>query len=315
MRLMMDIRRLIQDETGRSPETGVALKNHSNFRIGGPADFFFEAVTIDELRKVVAVARRSGFRYYVIGGGFNLLFDDAGFRGLIIRNACRGLEFDPVTLRLTALGGTPLEDLTALCRTHRLSGLEFLAGIPGTVGGAVYGNAGAFGRSVGEILEEALLLDAAGTEKRAVAPGDFEFGYRDSRLKRSGEVVLSAVFRAVSGEAAAVSACMDSYLALRAERHPSRDMAYAGSFFKNPLGPDGKRLAAGKLLELAGAKETTVGGAAVYEGHGNFLYNRGEATAADVRRLAAVLKAKVKERFGVELEEEVIFLPAEPEGV
>ena len=92
-------------------------------------------------------------------------------------------------------------------------------------------------------------------------------------------------------------------------------MAYAGSFFKNPLGPDGKRLAAGKLLEQAGAKEMTVGGAAVYEGHGNFLYNRGKATAADVRRLAAVLKAKVKERFGVELEEEVIFLPAEPEGV
>ncbi|MBN1937986.1 MAG: UDP-N-acetylmuramate dehydrogenase, partial [Candidatus Aminicenantes bacterium] len=228
---------------------------------------------------------------------------------------CRGLEFDPDSLRLSASGGTPLEDLTALCRSRGLAGLEFLAGIPGTVGGAVYGNAGAFGRSVGDVLVEALLLDPTGSERRAFSPGDFDFGYRDSHLKKTGEIVLSAVFRTQTGEAAAVSACMDSYLALRAERHPSRDMAYAGSYFKNPLGPDGKRLAAGRLLEQAGANQMTVGGAAVYEGHGNFIYNRSGASAADVRCLAALLKARVKERFGVDLREEVIFLPAEPEGV
>jgi UDP-N-acetylmuramate dehydrogenase len=315
MRLMSDIRRLIETAVGRPPETGVPLKNLSNFKIGGPADFFFEASTLEDLRKVLAVARKAPFRYYVIGGGFNLLFDDAGFRGLIIRNACRGLEFDPVSRRLSALGGTPLEDLTAFCGSRGLSGLEFLAGIPGTVGGAVCGNAGAFGRSVGEILEEALLLNPGGGERRAVSPGDFGFGYRDSRLKSTGDVVLSAIFRTQAGEASAVSACMDSYLSLRAERHPSRETAYAGSYFKNPLGPDGKRLAAGRLLEQAGAKEMTVGRAAVYEGHGNFLYNRGGATAAEVRRLAALLKAGVKERFGVDLEEEVIFVPAEPEAV
>ncbi|MHB8053874.1 MAG: UDP-N-acetylmuramate dehydrogenase [Candidatus Aminicenantales bacterium] len=312
---MNDIRRLIEEKAGRPPETKVDLRTHSNFKIGGPADYFFEAATLDELRAVIATARDSGIRYYVIGGGFNLLFDDAGFRGLIVRNACRGVEFDPTFIRLTALGGTPLSTLSAFCRERGLGGLEFLAGIPGTVGGAIYGNAGAFGRSIGELLEEALLLDSRGAERLGRAPGDFDFGYRDSLLKRTREIVLSAVFRPIPGERAAVGACMDAYLALRAERHPDPGMAYAGSFFKNPPGPDGKRLPAGKLLEDVGAKQLTVGGAAVYHGHGNFLYNRGDATAADVRHLAAILKVRVKERFGVELEEEVIFLPAEPEAV
>ena len=315
MRLMNDIRRLIGEKVGRFPEIGVDLRTLSNFRIGGPADYYLEAATLDELRAVIAASRDAGIRYYVIGGGFNLLFDDAGFRGLIIRNGCRGLEFDPVSIRLTALGGTLLSNLAVFCRDRGLGGLEFLAGIPGTVGGAVYGNAGAFGRSIGELLEEALLLDSRGSERRVLAPGDFDFGYRDSRLKRTREIVLSAVFRPIPGEETAVGACMDAYLALRAKRHPDPGMAYAGSFFKNPPGPGGKRLPAGKLLEEVGAKQLTVGGAAVYHGHGNFLYNRGDATAADVRNLAAILKARVKERFGAELEEEVIFLPAEPGAV
>lgn len=310
MRLMDDIQSLIREKTGRSPETGVALRTLSNFRIGGPADFYFEAKALDELRAVVAAAREAKMRYYVIGGGFNLLFDDAGFRGLIIRNACRGLEFDPDSVRLTAVGGTMLSELAKFCRDRGLGGLEFLAGIPGTVGGAIYGNAGAFGRSIGEMLEDALLMDRGGIERRGRIPGDFEFGYRDSRLKQTRDIVLSAVFRPIPGEQAAVGACMDAYLALRVERHPEPGMAYAGCFFKNPPGPDGKRLPAGKLLEDVGAKQLAVGGAAVFHGHGNFLYNRGNATAADIRGLAEILKTRVRERFGVELEEEVIFLPA-----
>ena len=312
---MRDIQKLIREKTGRPPETGVALRTLSHFKIGGPADYFFEAVTLDEFRVVVAAAREAGIRYYVIGGGNNLLFDDSGFRGLIIRNSCRGVEFNPETVRLTALGGTPLSELAGFCRDRGLGGLEFLAGIPGTVGGAICGNAGAFGRSIGELLEEALLMDSRGLERRGRVPGDFEFAYRDSRLKRTRDIVLSAVFLPIPGEQAAVGACMDAYLALRAERHPAPGLAYAGSYFKNPAAPDGKRLPAGKLLEDVGAKQLTVGDAAVFHGHGNFLYNRGEATAADVRRLAEILKARVKERFGVDLEEEVIFLPAEPEDV
>ena len=304
------LRRLIEEKVGRPPETEVDLRNHSNFRIGGPADFFFKAATFEELRAVIAIARESGFRYYVIGGGFNLLFDDAGFRGLIIQNSCQGLHVDPDLFRVTALGGTPLTDLTGLCRERGLEGLEFLAGIPGTVGGAVYGNAGAFGRSIGEFLEKALLMAPTGEECRVALPGDFEFSYRHSRLKTTRDIILEATFRLKSGDRAGSGTCMDAYLALRAERHPTLEMAYAGSYFKNPQAPDGSRMAAGKLLEQVGAKELAIGGAAVFHGHGNFLYNRGGATAADIRALAAVLKSRVKDRFGLDLEEEVIFLPA-----
>jgi len=310
-----DLRRLIEEKVGRPPETEADLRTHSNFRIGGPADFFFKADTVKELRAVIAIVRESGFRYYVIGGGFNLLFDDAGFRGLIIQNSCHGLQVDPDLSRVTALGGTPLADLTELCRERGLEGLEFLAGIPGTVGGAVYGNAGAFGRSIGEFLEEALLTAPTGEERPGVLPRDFEFSYRHSRLKTTRNIVLEATFRLKSGDRAAIGSCMDAYLALRAERHPARETAYAGSYFKNPQAPDGSRMAAGKLLEQVGAKDLTIGGAAVFHGHGNFLYNRGGATAADIRALAAILKTRVKDRFGLDLEEEVIFLPAESADV
>lgn len=306
----LDFQRRVEEIIGRPLETGVNLRSLSNFRIGGPADYYFQATTPAELRTVLACARETGCRSYVMGGGFNLLFDDAGFRGLIVKNYCRGLTFHPETSRLTVLGGTSLSDLTSLCREQGLEGFEFLAGIPGTVGGAVYGNAGAFGRSIGEFLEEARLLDSNGEERGGVRPLDFQFAYRHSRLKITREILLEAIFRLKPGDRTAVGACQDAYLALRAERHPAWETAYAGSYFKNPVGADGSRLAAGKLLEQVGAKELSVGGAAVYQGHGNFLYNRGGATAADVRALAAILKARVKDRFGLDLEEEVIFLPA-----
>jgi len=315
MRLMVDIARLIEEKTGRRPSAGIRLESLSNFRIGGPADHYFEAAAADELRTVVELASGSGYRHYVIGGGFNLLFDDAGYRGLIIRVACRGFIFEPKSSRLIAQAGTPLSDLTGYCRDRGLGGLEFLAGIPGTVGGAVYGNAGAFGCSIGDVLEEADLLDPGGKERIKARPADLSFAYRDSRLKKTREILLSAAFRAVPADKTKIGTCMDSYIALRTERHPSRDTAYAGSFFKNPLSSEGTRLAAGKLLEQVGAKETTVGGAAVFHGHANFLYNRGGATAADVRKLADLLKERVMDRFGIRLEEEVIFLPAEPGAV
>jgi UDP-N-acetylmuramate dehydrogenase len=319
MRSMTDPRtdfpRRVEEELGRPLETGVDLRPYSNFRIGGQADYFFQATTPAELRTVIVCARESGCRYYVMGGGFNLLFDDAGYRGLIVKNSCRGLDFQPETSRLTVLGGTPLSDLTTICREQSLAGFEFLAGIPGTLGGAVYGNAGAFGRSIGEFLEEARLWDPKGGERGGVRPEYFRFAYRYSGLKETREILLEAVFRLKQGDRVAIGSCQDAYLALRAERHPSRETAYAGSYFKNPVGADGSRLAAGKLLEQVGAKELTVGAAAVYQGHGNFLYNRGGATAADVRALAAILKARVKERFRLDLEEEVIFLPAGNEDV
>jgi UDP-N-acetylmuramate dehydrogenase len=296
-------------ETGRPPLRDVPLREHSNFRIGGPADFFFEAAGRGDLRAALRTARAGGVPAYVIGGGFNLLFADAGFRGLILKNRSFGLALDPSGSRLRAESGTPLADLVEFAASAGLEGLEFLAGIPGSVGGAVYGNAGAFGRSLGDVLTEALLLGPGDQEAR-VAAGTLGFSYRHSLLKTERRTVLEAVFDLRPGRREAIRSKIGEYLALRADKHPPLDMAYAGSFFKNPVLPDGTRKPAGQLLEQVGAKDARVGGAAVYSGHGNFLYNAGDASAKDVLALAAMLKKRVYESFGILLEEEIIALPA-----
>jgi len=312
-RTEVEFHRALEKRAGLPVERGVLLKDHSNFRIGGPADFFVRAETTAGLRAALAAARECGLRSRVIGGGSNLLFDDAGFRGLIVKNLARGLRLDVLPsgeARVAAVSGTHLSDLVDSAAARGLKGLEFLAGIPGSVGGAVCGNAGAFGCCLGDFLSEAALLGPEGSvrmEKREY----FDFAYRHSRLKATGEVVLEAGFSLSPGDPAAIRGRIEENLALRATRHPDPKMAYAGSYFKNPLGPDGAKIPAGRLLEQVGAKESAVGGAAVFRGHANFIYNRGDAFAADILALARELKERVRAKFGVELEEEVVFLRAE----
>lgn len=301
--------RLFQEEVGKPVREGVVLRDFSNFRIGGPADYFFEAASAGDLKAATLAARKHSIPCYVIGGGFNLLFDDAGFRGLIIRNSVKGISLAASGPVLTAFSGTSLDDMVAFATACGLSGFEFLAGIPGTVGGAVFGNAGAFGRSIGEYLEDALLLDREGREFRAQREY-FSFGYRHSGLKKKHDIILSLQFRLEARDKDEIKARIEENLAARAQKHPPKETAYAGSYFKNPVRPDGTKVAAGYLLEQIGARDLRVGGAAVYPGHSNFLINRGNAAARDVLALAGKLKARVKERFGIELEEEVIFLPA-----
>jgi len=300
------------ERVGKPLLRGVLLKDVSNFRIGGPADYFFEAGSEGELRAALAAARAAGVRRYVMGGGFNLLFDDAGYRGLVVRVALRGLAAeggDGSPLLIRASAGESAADLLRLAVARGGGGLEFLAGIPGTVGGAVFGNAGAFGRAIGDLLESALLLAGDGRVYRS-ARDDFEFAYRHSSLKIRHDILLEAAFRLAPADKAAVEAKIAENLALRAGKHPPRETACAGSYFKNPARPDGTKVAAGYLLDQAGARGMRVGGAAVSDCHCNFLVNEGSASAADVRRLAAELKARVLAAFGLALEEEVVFLPA-----
>jgi UDP-N-acetylmuramate dehydrogenase len=247
--------------------------------------------------------------FYVIGSGTNMLFADSGFRGLILKNEVRGISRTRGGGRVVATAGTPLADLVSFALEEGLEGIEFATGIPGTIGGAVFGNAGAWGLSVGQLLEEALIFDEQGNEIRA-GKDFFEFGYRDSSLKRRHLTLLETVFELRKGDRGRIKALMDENLSKRRSPCPSPKMAYAGSFFKNPVLPDGTRMAAGRLLEQVGAKELKKGGARVYPGHANFILNCGDATAEDVRALARTMKARVKRKFGIELEEEVIFLPA-----
>jgi UDP-N-acetylmuramate dehydrogenase len=285
----------------------VPLSRFSSFKIGGPADFFFEAGTRDELTAAMTAAARAGVPFYLIGGGYNLLFDDNGYRGLVIRNRAEGIDFREG--RLSSLSGTNLAAFLQEALNRGLAGLEFLAGIPGSVGGALFGNAGAFGQCLGDLLEAAVLF-RPGEGEKTVGKEALGFGYRSSALKRTREVVLEASVKAEPGDRKASQAKIREYLEYRRTKHPAWGTACAGSYFKNPCSPDKTKVGAGRLLELAGARGLSVGGAAVYEGHCNFIINTGGATARDVLTLAAELKERVSKMFGFTLEEEVIYLPA-----
>lgn len=286
----------------------ILLSNYSSFQIGGKADYFFEATSIEELKTSILLARQCSLPYYLIGGGYNLLFDDDGFRGLIIRNRVQGIKLKRIE-EIEVLTGTPLSQLLQFSEERGLSGLEFSVGIPGTVGGAIFGNAGAFNQSIGEFLKEAFLLDEEGEEVR-VQKDYFKFGYRQSSLRKKSTILLRAVFKLQKGDKEKIRKATEENLRKRRMKHPAEDTACAGSYFRNPVLPAGTKVVAGYLLEQVGAKEMRVGGAAVSPDHANFIINLQRATARDVLSLAQILKERVKERFGIELEEEVIFLPA-----
>ncbi|MFQ6069258.1 MAG: UDP-N-acetylmuramate dehydrogenase [Candidatus Aminicenantales bacterium] len=307
----MNIRDFCSDfekKIGRPVEKGVLLSRYSNFRIGGEADLFFEAGSLFQLKKSIELARQHSIPFYLIGGGYNLLFDDQGFRGLIIKNSVKGIKLLSSN-EVEVLAGTSLEGFLTFLEEHSFSGFEFLAGIPGSVGGALFGNAGAFNRSVGEFMLRAVVLDREGRE-RTVDRDSFRFQYRKSILQEKHETLLVAVFSLHKGERQRIRERIERNLKKRVSKHPPPGTACAGSYFKNPVLPDGRKLAAGELLERAGAKGLRVGGATVFPGHANFIVNQGGATARDVLELARLLKEKVREEFGIQLEEEVIFLPA-----
>ena len=270
-----------------------------------------EADTVDDLVSLVLTARACGIPVVVFGEGSNLLVGDGGIDGLVVVNRCRGLRRDGLLIFVEA--GANLNDMVDFAIDNGLTGLEKMAGIPGTVGGAIVGNAGAYGQSISEVLVRVTLLTESGqVVERPVE--DLDFAYRTSRLKTSGDLVLSAEMALAPGSRAILRKSADDVLAQRRSKLPEGNVC-AGSYFKNiedPSAPHGK-IPTGKLLEEAGAKSLRVGGAAVSERHANIIVNLGHASAADVLALAEKMKRVVKEKFGVELEEEVRFLGKEME--
>ena len=298
----------LRERLGRPLQRRISLRRHSSFRVGGKADYFFAARTAEELKSCLKYVFERGLSYYVIGSGTNVLFADEGYRGVILKNEIRGIDQEKGSGRIDILAGTPLADVVSFALEEGWTGLEFAAGIPGTVGGAVFGNAGAWGEAIGQRLAKAVLLDGEGREVK-FKNDDFEFGYRHSSLKTRHLTILRVVLKLRRGDRGRIKARMEESLAKRKAPCPSPRMAYAGSFFKNPVLPDGRKVAAGSLLEKVGAKKLRQGGAAVYSGHANFILNCGGATAADIRGLARTMKARVRKEFGITLEEEVIILP------
>ncbi|NCB45871.1 UDP-N-acetylmuramate dehydrogenase [bacterium] len=286
------------------------LKDLTTFHIGGPADFFFEAETAQDIVDAVNYAKTANLPYFVIGGGSNLVISDKGIAGLVIQNSIKNIkqiDFDNQTITLST--GHMLSELVNTAEKEGFTGAEPFAGIPGSLGGAICGNAGAYGKSISDILLEAEILLSDGVVK-TVNKDFFDFSYRTSILKRESHIVLAATFALKQGNPEAIAQEIAQIKATRKTKHPGKEIGCAGSFFKNlPPNPgESKRRAAGEILEKIGAKKISFGGACVYENHANFIINKGNAKASDVRSLAKILIDKVKELYGVELEEEVRYV-------
>ncbi len=274
--------------------------------LGGPADFFLTVYSADELTEAVALASRQSIRYWVLGSGSNVLVSDAGVRGLVIRNRAQAVNFrhNGLGVVLRAESGANFSGLARQCASRGLAGLEWAAGIPGTVGGAVVGNAGAHGGDVAGSLRLATILDDELTI-RDLAPDELGYSYRSSALKKahtgdgeSKQVVLAAEFKLKPAPVEELQARIEEIVAHRKQTQPPG--ASMGCMFKNPPGDY-----AGRLLDEAGLKGTREGGAQISTVHANFFVNEGGATAENVRRLMAQAWHMVRVRFGVELDPEV----------
>ena len=275
----------------------------TSFGTGGPARYFLSVGSVDDLGQAVATAVGLKLPFFILGGGSNLLVSDDGYDGLVIHLQIKGLKLVEPTI-IEAGAGEQLSALVDYATEQSLTGLEFAAGIWGSVGGAVFGNAGASGGEIGQVLTEACLVDRPGQVK--VVTADYlEFDYRSSRLKSSGEILATARFDLSKGNQAEITARVQEILDQRADKHPSERTA--GCVFKNipdPTQPHGK-MAAGRLLEEAGAGSLSVGGAGVYQKHANIIVAGERATSKDIRLLADMMKKKVLDRFGIELREEI----------
>lgn len=276
----------------------VPMSERTTLRVGGPADFLVEAQSAGEIHAAFGIAKAFGMDAMIVGNGSNLLVRDGGIRGIVVRLGNRLSAITQEGKLLRAGAGAALTTAALAAQRAGLSGMETLAGIPGTIGGAVYMNAGAYGGEVSAVLQEATLLKPDGTVE-TVPASELELGYRHSRMMKTGEIVLEALFRLDHGEPDAIMAAIKSYAAKRREKQPL-SMPSAGSFFKRPQGHF-----AGALIEQAGLKGTSVGGAQVSAMHAGFLVNQGSATARDFLNLSALVSERVLAQSGVMLEPEV----------
>lgn len=276
------------------------MKKHTTFRVGGPADVLIQPRK-EEVPGVLEFCRRREVPFYVIGNGSNLLVGDKGIRGVVLEMSA-GEEAVTVKGRvLRAAAGVMLSKAANVAAAAGLTGMEFAAGIPGTVGGAVVMNAGAYGGEMKDILVSVTVVDEHGTTKE-VKTGDLELGYRQSNVLKNHWIVTEAVFQLAEGEEAAIREKMNTLAEQRREKQPLQYPS-AGSTFKRPEG-----YFAGKLIMDAGLRGYRAGGAQVSEKHCGFVINSGEATASDIRRLMEEVIAEVERQFGVTLEPEVKML-------
>jgi UDP-N-acetylmuramate dehydrogenase len=304
----------IQRRIGVKTSRDEPLARFTTMRVGGPADLFAIVHNVHELRAILRFARSRGLPHTLLGRGSNVVIADAGIRGLVIQNRAEGSRVEGD--RYSAESGVAMARAATETQKGGLSGLEFGLAIPGTVGGAVWANAGAHGSDVAAIIESADVLLADGTEARLPA-AELELGYRESRFKRAhaapapdapapgttGDLVLGATFRLSPEPAAVIKERLDDIRRWR-QAHQPLGLPSAGSVFRNPAGGP----SAGAIVDGLGLKGLRIGGAVVSEKHANFIVNDQKGTAADIRALAERVRAEVLERTRTALTFEIVFL-------
>lgn len=281
------------------------LSKYSTFQIGGPADFFYKLKNNNDLPPLISFAKKHHLKYFIIGGGSNILFDDKGFHGLIIKIETKNITIK--NTKITADAGVPVATLLNASINQSLTGLESWIGLPGTVGGAVRGNAGCNGLECKNILVSATILNPKTNKIRTVSNKYFKFKYRQSKLKQTKEIILNATFKLQKRRSRFQSPTQQKKLIaeIRKSRMDKQPFGSStGSFFKNPS----TNQPAGLLIEQAGLKGKTIGKAQISTKHANFLLNLGHATSKNIIKLANLARKSVKAKFGLTLEEEVQIL-------
>ena len=286
--------------------TDERMSGYTTFRIGGPADFFVTPDSVESLRSVLHFVRENGIPYFILGNGSNLLVSDEGYRGVVIRigDGFDGLKVDGTNIMAEA--GLLLSQVAAAARDAGLSGMEFASGIPGTLGGAIVMNAGAYGGEMKDIVRDVTVMTKEG-DVRSIESRDMEFGYRTSTVKKNDWIVLAVHFLLSEGNRSIIEARMNELKEARISKQPL-NFPSAGSTFKRPEG-----YFAGKLIMDSGLAGYSVGGAEVSEKHCGFVINRGGATASDVFILIRRIREIVYAKFGVTLEPEIKFVGNFPE--
>ncbi|MCQ2522074.1 MAG: UDP-N-acetylmuramate dehydrogenase [Lachnospiraceae bacterium] len=276
------------------------LSRHTTFKVGGPATYFVTVKTLEELKEALQFSKEKSLPYFLLGNGSNLLVSDAGYQGVIIK---LGGAFDEVTVsgeHITAGAAALLTSVSQTAFANALKGLEFAYGIPGTIGGGLYMNAGAYGGEMKDVVESVTILSPSG-EVEVLSCEEMKFGYRDSILKKEKEgIIVSCSLKLTAGDPTEIKTIMDTNMSSRKEKQPL-EYPSAGSTFKRPEG-----YFAGKLISDAGLKGYSVGGAQVSEKHAGFVINKGGATAAEIDRLMQDVAEKVFALYGVQLEPEVL---------
>jgi UDP-N-acetylmuramate dehydrogenase len=302
-------------------QQNIPLKNYTTFRIGGPAKFFVEVKSEEELIEALKYAKDNNLEFFILGGGSNLLVNDDGFRGLVIKLQIASYKLQKDIIEADA--GVPLALIVNLAVQNSLSRMEWAAGIPGTIGGAVRGNAGAFGGNTGNIVQTVKVINAKDLKIKIYNSTECEFAYRSSIFKKNKNlIILSAILNLQPGNIEEIQKKTKEIISKRIAKHPKGGST--GSFFINPVVNDERlkeefkkdtgevsrngKLPAGWLVDQLDLRGKTVGGATIAKEHGNWIVNTGQATAEDVIMLVSIIKQQVRDKFGIELEEEAQYL-------